>query len=1136
MLATPRSILALQSAAGQHAVSRLLGTPAQHGAVEPASVQRQEESAPAPGPTPVSGGGGVAAPPAPPPPNPDGPPPPRAATTSVEPPVTTPTTAAPEPSGPQAAGRGDSVGLADKVTARRVAVQDAATDRKTRVRAAAAASGQAIQTAARTEQETLLAALTAAAERVRTGFASARDGINAQRTAKLAEVNDAAREQNTALDVAVDGHKRDLLKAADTRAKAARQFGEDEAARAIRECGTRATRARAVGDQKAQQYSSAERAARIAAEAREMAGDAATKIEAAGREVANAVRKDGNDLAEKFLREGRDSAEKFEEARRAARKKIETERRTAVDGIGKSADDAIDGLRRSSEQLTAGFAQQRAELGPALRQLGQAGETGMRTEGENAAGRIDAQTTEANTAIDTFSEQVSGTLSGAPPSAAAQVVDEADTHLGESLGEFDSAQEAQVSEAGQAFDAGAADAASRIAAGSAQAGQPVTQAAADFETHAADTMSQTVDTIGKAADNAKGGITAAVTDTDRELGRTVTDADAGWGRQLDDGRAQAAKKVDDTLAAQEKVVVDLAAQIDTRAHEIEEESWLSRAAHFLGGVFMGLLLELWDFVKVLAWIALIVVAVIVVAALILLAIGGIGLLLEAIAAVAAFIAAAAAVIKVILIVLAVIGVIVLVAMAAWRIYQAWVRDDLSDYERGKLVGRSLFDILSILIPGRVLKFLGEARWLRALVESVGGGTRFVMLLIWARGDIAAVRTIVAEIGAIEEIMLIVRRTANITEFLELRALVGETPRLLRLLRQAPSVAELRVVITALGRDSALLDELLGGAPWADVARLAQDVAASGGDAALIRAMVTKAGSVAEVNRLLGIVRTAGGDAPMLGRLLAGTASPAELGGLLTRLHNDAPLLDELIKATDDIPQLDRMLTALADDGGLLRTLLTDAGGKPSAPLLAELMDLATARGRTASEVADLVSQAGRNPTEFQRLGNLTKLFNGRTPAPTTPGPPMGSYTGSNMTHFLDEHTIAHYDFAKTGANGQSFWPAGHTAADVQAELQSAVNLLDNPGGVVDSITQGPTGLARPTPLRVLNGGQPNSVVTPGTIKGPVRFTLPSGIRVQFGTQLPNASPGIGQFFPLPGSPGVEHLSKALLDAIAKIVG
>jgi hypothetical protein len=275
---------------------------------------------------------------------------------------------------------------------------------------------------------------------------------------------------------------------------------------------------------------------------------------------------------------------------------------------------------------------------------------------------------------------------------------------------------------------------------------------------------------------------------------------------------------------------------------------------------------------------------------------------------------------------------------------------------------------------------------------------------------------------------------------------------------------------------------------------------------------------------------------MLGRLLNATTSPAELTGLLTRLRNNAPMLDELIKTTDTIPQLSQMLTALGDDGALLRTLLADAGGKPSASMLAELLELAKVKGKPPADVADLIAQAGGNTTEFRRLGDLTKLFGARTPAPTTPGPAMGRYPGSNMLHFLDEHTIAHYDFAKTGAGGQSFWPAGHTAADVQAELQSAVNILENPGAVIDSTTMGPSGLGQATPRLVLNGSQPNSAVTVGTIKGPVRLGLPSGIRVQFGTQLPNTSPGIGQFFPLPGSPGVEHLSKLILDAIAKIVG
>jgi uncharacterized membrane protein len=675
-----------------------------------------------------------------------------------------------------------------------------------------------------------------------------------------------------------------------------------------------------------------------------------------------------------------------------------------------------------------------------------------------------------------------------------------------------------------------------IAAATGQATQPLTTAAASFEASAADTMSKTNHTIDDLAAKALEGMRAAVSDVDREAGRAVREADAAWGRQVADGRAQAARKVDDMLTVQDRVVNELGGKIDSRAREIQEESSLSRVGKFLAGVLVGFLEELWDFVKVLLWIVLFVIAVVVVIALVILFFFGIDALIAAILAVAAAIAAASEIIGIILTVLAVIGVIVLVVIAGWRLYQAWVRDDLSDYERGKLVGRSVFDILSILIPGRFLKFLKEWSALRRLLAAVGGEARFAMLLLWARGDVVAVRAIIADIRTFEELELVIRKTASITEFIELRALVGnDVPRLLGFLRKAPSVAELRGVITALGGDAALLADLLKVGDWVEVAAMARAVSAAGGDAALIRTMLTKAATPAEITRLLAIVTSHGGDAPMLRRLLAGTANSTELTGLLTRLGNDAPLLDRLIALTDDIPQLDHMLAALGNDGVKLRDFLGLAGGKPNARLLRELLDIAVARGKPAGDVDVLLGQANANAAEFQRLGDLTKLFHARSPAPSAPGPAMGSYPSSNMLHFLDEHTIAHYDFAKTGLNGQSFWPSHFRVAEVEAELQSAVTFLDTPGNVVSSTTMGPTGLGRPTPVRVLFGGQPNAAVTPGTIKGPVRVPTAGGFTAQFGTGFPNASPPIGQFFPVSG-PGVEHYTKAILDAIARICG
>ncbi|MFT7873503.1 MULTISPECIES: hypothetical protein, partial [Amycolatopsis] len=81
LTSSPRAILALQSAAGQSAVARLL----QPASGETVSVQRQEETAPAPGQTAVATPAPAApAAPAAPPPAPVDPPAPQTATATAE--------------------------------------------------------------------------------------------------------------------------------------------------------------------------------------------------------------------------------------------------------------------------------------------------------------------------------------------------------------------------------------------------------------------------------------------------------------------------------------------------------------------------------------------------------------------------------------------------------------------------------------------------------------------------------------------------------------------------------------------------------------------------------------------------------------------------------------------------------------------------------------------------------------------------------------------------------------------------------------------------------------------------------------------------------------------------------------------
>jgi hypothetical protein len=135
-----------------------------------------------------------------------------------------------------------------------------------------------------------------------------------------------------------------------------------------------------------------------------------------------------------------------------------------------------------------------------------------------------------------------------------------------------------------------------------------------------------------------------------------------------------------------------------------------------------------------------------------------------------------------------------------------------------------------------------------------------------------------------------------------------------------------------------------------------------------------------------------------------------------------------------------------------------------------------------------------------------------------------------MPHFLDGHTYAFYDFART-TDPKSFWPAGTDLGRVEGDLQATVNYLNSPGGTVTN----QAGLTMPTPVRVMPQNAPASAIGPGMIRGPVRLTI-NGIDYQFGIRGPAGGPHvIGQFFPRGGS-GVESFTEALLRAIEQMMG
>jgi hypothetical protein len=201
----------------------------------------------------------------------------------------------------------------------------------------------------------------------------------------------------------------------------------------------------------------------------------------------------------------------------------------------------------------------------------------------------------------------------------------------------------------------------------------------------------------------------AVSDkVDKELGDAVDKSTSEWADELEKGSAEIRDKVTKGLAESKSSVDGLASKIDEKGDEIENESWLSRAAHFVGGLVVGLLEGLWDLVKVVLIVVLVVIAVVVVALILGAIIGGIAgiiAVIGVIAAIAEFIAAIAGV-------LLVIAAVIVLVVAIIAIYQAITREDLTDYERGKLWGHAAFDVATIVFGEEIFGWM--AKWFEGL--------------------------------------------------------------------------------------------------------------------------------------------------------------------------------------------------------------------------------------------------------------------------------------------------------------------------------------------------------------------------------------------------------------------------------------
>ena len=264
-------------------------------------------------------------------------------------------------------------------------------------------------------------------------------------------------------------------------------------------------------------------------------------------------------------------------------------------------------------------------------------------------------------------------------------------------------------------------------------------------------------------------------------------------------------------------------------------------------------------------------------------------------------------------------------------------------------------------------------------------------------------------------------------------------------------------VRALGDDAARLASLItdvGGAP-----AFLRYVRALGDDAGRLRRLVDVCRSAEDFRELLRVV---GDDVVRLETMLRNAGDdPVLLLDLLTQpgsatVENVARLLE---LGAGDTAALGRLRGHVPDLVRLLRYL--EQAGAGNAGALADLMDLAVARGFSAERIERLLALANGAPAEFRRLAQAVRRFPfpAAGAAPNAPVP-TSIATGRfsigaarivihRMSHYLERHVDLFFRFTAGNIKlDNTLWPPGTTAADVGVFLDEALGLLQAQGQLI----------------------------------------------------------------------------------------
>lgn len=612
-----------------------------------------------------------------------------------------------------AAGNEALARFLEQADIQRTALLASAEAEKKKIADAAAALKTSVQSGVESEAVRLDGLYQDAIDQVQEAADEARDAIESDRDDRIQSIETTAKADSETLTRTVGEKQAALRSGADERATAALKFGDEQAKRATDASRKKADQAKEVGARKIQEHRNYDRAARIARVIQEMTDDGAKTLIQSGNELAEVARSDARDLAGKFRDEAAEAADKFGDSLDEGLAKIAKERESAIDGLTKAAADPVAQLAANARNLVVQLTMTRAAAVGEVRQLTSAILAGIDASARATSDRIDSEAASAVRGLDSSVALVSQRLGKARGRAAEAKLREGESVLASSCAKFQASLGGLAGDSQRAIEDGATESLRRVTDQVDRLGDPLAKVATDFVATAEKTSGEVSASMEKLAAESLKGMDDAVADVDRELQSGLDQSLKQWDTELAQGTDQIRQKVDEGVAQYDEILQELGRSIDEKADEIEDESWFDRAVGWVAGVFVGLLEGVWEAIKGLLLIALIVLAAIVVVALVIALLIALGASLEVILAVLAVVATIAEVAMAIAEVAAVVFIIYGVVSGISSIVMSFSRDDLSDYERGKLAGKGTFDVVFSIFGEEILAEVGG--WAKGLV-------------------------------------------------------------------------------------------------------------------------------------------------------------------------------------------------------------------------------------------------------------------------------------------------------------------------------------------------------------------------------------------------------------------------------------